>query len=53
MQFQPPLEEALADFRRELTFVPGTVVGGNGEETGLAHRKIGDGVARNFSYHES
>src|SRR5437867_4898944 len=53
MQFQQPLEEALADFRRELTFITGAVVGGNGEEIGLAHREIGDSVARDFSYHES
>ena len=51
-QFQPPLEEAFADFCREWTFVAGCVVGGHGEEIGLAFRKIGDGIGRDFSCHE-
>src|SRR4029079_1387330 len=50
--FQPPLEEALADFCREHTFVAGAVIGGHGKEIGLATWKIGDGIARNCSYHE-
>ena len=51
-QFQPPLEEAFADFRRERAFIAGTVVGRHGDEIGLAIWKIGDSVARDFSYHE-
>lgn len=33
-RFHQPLENALADFSRERTFVTGTVVGGEGEEVG-------------------
>ena len=52
MQFQQPLKDAFADFCRKQTFVAGTVVSGNGEEIGLTFRKIGDGIAHDFSYHE-
>lgn len=51
-QFQKPLEEAFADFCRMLAFVAGIVIGGHGEEIGLAFRKIKEGVARDFSCHE-
>ena len=51
-QFQPPLVEGFADFRREHAFVACTVVGRHGEEIGLALRKIGNGIARDFSCHE-
>ena len=51
-QFQPPLVEGLADFGREHTFVAGVVVGGNGEDIGLALGEPGDGVARDFSCRE-
>ena len=51
-QFQPPLEEAFADFRRERALIAGTVVGRHGDEIGLAIWKIGDSVARDFSCHE-
>ena len=43
--FQRSLIEALADFGRQHAFVAGTVVSSNGEEIGLALRKIGGGVA--------
>ena len=52
MQFQRSLEDASGDFSREWAFVAGTIVGGNGEEVGLVHRKIGNGIARDFSCHE-
>src|SRR5262245_43691093 len=50
--FQPPLKEAFADFCREWTLIAGIVVGGHGEEIGLAIWKIGDGIARDCSYSE-
>lgn len=46
------LEEAFADFCRKRAFVAGIVIGGHGEEIGLAFRKIKEGVARDFSCHE-
>lgn len=45
-RFQPSLIEAVADFRRKRTLVPGIVVSGQGEEVGLGLWKIGGPVAR-------
>lgn len=50
-RFQQPLQDALAGFGRERTFVAGTVVSGEGEEVGGVSLEAGYGVAGHFPNH--